>query len=235
MKIERINENQIKCTLSNFDLISRNLNISKLAYGSEEAKNLFFEMLQKASKEVGFETNGAPIMVEATPMENESMMLVITKVDDPEELDTRFAKFAPMSDNDNGDALTIPKLLEGATEILGLINERLKQSKAESEKEEIPYEIRIFEFNSLDLAITAAKASPIGFTGCNALYKNTDNNKYVLCIDNNNVDFNIFANTINILNEYGKSISSHYTSKAYLDEHFDIIIKDDAISKLSNI
>ena len=52
MKIERINENQIRCTLSSFDLSSRDLNIRELAYGSEKARNLFREMVQKASSEV---------------------------------------------------------------------------------------------------------------------------------------------------------------------------------------
>ena len=37
MKIERINDSQIRCTLSNFDLSERNLNLSELAYGSEKA------------------------------------------------------------------------------------------------------------------------------------------------------------------------------------------------------
>ena len=55
MKIERINENQIRCTLSSFDLSVRNLNLGELAYGSEKARKLFREMIQKASNEVGFE------------------------------------------------------------------------------------------------------------------------------------------------------------------------------------
>ena len=44
MKIERINENQIRCTLSSQDLSTRNLNLGELAYGSEKARNLFREM-----------------------------------------------------------------------------------------------------------------------------------------------------------------------------------------------
>ena len=38
MKIERINENQIRCTLTSFDLSARNINIVELAYGTEKAK-----------------------------------------------------------------------------------------------------------------------------------------------------------------------------------------------------
>lgn len=93
MKIERINDNQIRCTLNHFDLSVRNLNLTELAYGSEKAKNLFREMIQKASNEVGFEAEDIPLMVEAIPLSGESVMLVITKMEDPEELDTRFLNF----------------------------------------------------------------------------------------------------------------------------------------------
>ena len=93
MKIERINENQIRCTLSSFDLSVRDLNLGELAYGSEKAKKLFREMIQKASNEVGFEAEDIPLMVEAIPLSNESIMLIITKIEDPEELDTRFPNF----------------------------------------------------------------------------------------------------------------------------------------------
>ena len=79
MKIERINENQIRCTLSNFDLSVRNMNLGELAYGSEKARNLFREMIQRAANEVGFEAEDIPLMVEAIPMANESVMLKIPK------------------------------------------------------------------------------------------------------------------------------------------------------------
>ncbi|MBP3261688.1 adaptor protein MecA, partial [Pseudobutyrivibrio sp.] len=44
MKIERINENQIRCTLSREDLISRHIKLSELAYGSAKARELFREL-----------------------------------------------------------------------------------------------------------------------------------------------------------------------------------------------
>ena len=120
MKIERINENQIRCTLSNFDLSVRNMNLGELAYGSEKARSLFREMVQRAANEVGFEAEDIPLMVEAIPMANESVMLIITKMEDPEELDTRFSKFSPADDEDeNGWGNLTAEVLEGAD---GLIN-----------------------------------------------------------------------------------------------------------------
>lgn len=76
MKIERINENQIRCTLTSSDLSARNLNLGELAYGTEKAKKLFHEMIQKASNEVGFEADDIPLMVEAIPLSSESIMLI---------------------------------------------------------------------------------------------------------------------------------------------------------------
>ena len=61
MKIERINENQIRCTLNSVDLSSRNINLLELAYGTEKARQLFREMIQQASKELGFEAEDIPL------------------------------------------------------------------------------------------------------------------------------------------------------------------------------
>ena len=38
MKIEKINDNKIRCTLTSADLAERNLKLSELAYGTEKAK-----------------------------------------------------------------------------------------------------------------------------------------------------------------------------------------------------
>jgi len=90
MKIEKINDNQIRCTLTRADLADRQLKLSELAYGSEKAKSLFHDMMQQAAHECGFEAEDIPLMIEAIPASADSIVLIITKVEDPEELDTRF-------------------------------------------------------------------------------------------------------------------------------------------------
>ncbi len=101
MKIERISENQIRCTLNKADLAARQLKISELAYGSEKAKALFRDMMKQAAYEVGFESDDIPLMIEAIPISAECIVLIVTKVDDPEELDTRFSKFSPNNEEED--------------------------------------------------------------------------------------------------------------------------------------
>ena len=93
MKIEKVNDHQIRCTLTKADLIDRELKISELAYGTEKAKTLFRDMMQQASYECGFEAENIPLMIEAIPLNSECIVLIITKVEDPEELEEKFSKF----------------------------------------------------------------------------------------------------------------------------------------------
>ena len=94
MKIEKISDNQIRCTLTREDLASRKINLHELAYGSEKAKLLFQDMMQEAFREYGFTVDNSPLMIEAIPLSGETLVLIITRVDNPEELDSRFARFS---------------------------------------------------------------------------------------------------------------------------------------------
>ena len=93
MKIERLSENQIRCTLNKADLAEKELLLTELAYGTDKAKALFKEMMQQASAELGFEVDEMPLMIEAIPVNPDCLILIITKVENPDELDTRFSRF----------------------------------------------------------------------------------------------------------------------------------------------
>ena len=92
MKLEKINDNQIRCTLTREDLEMHQVNLRELAYGSEKAKKLFRDMMQQAQIEFGFEADNIPLMIEAIPVNLDSIILIITKVEDPEELTKEFIK-----------------------------------------------------------------------------------------------------------------------------------------------
>ena len=103
MKLEKLSDTQIRCTLSKEDLSQRQLHLSELAYGSEKAKELFHDMMQQASIELGFEADNIPLMIEAIPISNDCLVLVVSKVEDPDELDTRFSRFSKINVDDSFD------------------------------------------------------------------------------------------------------------------------------------
>ncbi len=65
MRIEKITENKIRITLNIQDLKEKNIDLHSFMSNSIESQDLFYDMLDKAEKEIGFETKDYKLMIEA--------------------------------------------------------------------------------------------------------------------------------------------------------------------------
>ena len=232
MKIEKISENQIRCTLNRGDLQERQISLKELAYGTEKARSLFREMIQKAMAEVGFDTDDIPLMIEAIPLSSEGIMLIITKIEDPEELDTRFAKFAPSIEASLNDAPlgNIP-LPTSAEDILNALNS-LFQNKEKEQPATVVDLSRCFLFHRLDDVMEAADVlSPI-YHGQNTLYRSPDGLYYLVAhkSDHSPEEFNKICN---IFTEYGEKVRTGNRPDLYYQEHYECLIPEKAIQSLA--
>lgn len=236
MKIEKLNDNQIRCTLTRADLAERQLKISELAYGTEKAKSLFRDMMQQAAFDFGFEAEDIPLMIEAIPASADSLVLIITKVEDPEELDTRFSKFTPTGDFDTN--IQQLEKLEGADEFLDLLD-KVKNATASvsaPEKEEkSSFQVRLFSFEDIDSVILVSHLLAPQYNGSNTLYKNQTLGIYVLALTQSDLTNMEFNKICNMLSEYGASEKASPAILAYLEEHCETTISANAIQKLSQI
>ncbi len=259
MKIEKVNDHQIRCTLTREDLANRELKLSELAYGTEKAKDLFRDMMQQASYEFGFEAEDIPLMIEAIPLNSDCIVLIITKVEDPEELDTRFSKFAPSvhEDSDTVDEV-LDSIAEGADDVLDLFkkiqNKHSHSSQSadavDSDKSERSFKdalqkklenttpsmdlTRIYTFRSLHEVIGVSRILSCIYSGNNSLYK-VDEGAYILVLSNADHTPTEFNKICNILSEYAAPFRSVPASEAYLEEHYEAIIKNTALQSLSCI
>ncbi|HIZ74834.1 MAG TPA: adaptor protein MecA [Candidatus Mediterraneibacter stercoravium] len=238
MKIEKLNENQIRCTLTHADLAARHLKLSELAYGTEKAKSLFRDMMQQASFDFGFEAEDIPLMIEAIPASSDSIVLIITKVEDPEELDTRFSKFTPLGETDTLNSETLEKL-QGADEFLNLLN-KVKEAAADvkpasGDTSSAPFSIRLFSFEDLDSVIQASRLLSPLYHGANTLYKDTENGMFILAIAPSEHSRNEFNKICNMLSEYASPEKADSTILAFLEEHCEILISAEAVQKLSAV
>lgn len=248
MKIEKINDNQIRCTLTRTDLAERQLQLSELAYGTEKAKSLFHDMMQQAAYEFGFEAEDIPLMIEAIPASADSIVLIITKVEDPDELDTRFSKFAPSPSDDSGhkkyEALDKLEGAETLLNLLGKVKEKMeavkeaaseKQSEKQSEKEESTVSLRLFSFATMEHVLKAAQLLGNMYHGSNTLYKDSAENIYILAIMQSDHSVNDFNRICNMLTEFGTLEKSSGAALAFLEEHCEMLVSNDAIQQLSTI
>lgn len=248
MKIEKISDNQIRCTLNKSDLIDRELKISELAYGSEKAKALFRDMIQQAFYEFGFEVDDIPLMIEAIPISTECLILVITKVDDPDELDTRFSKFSSFNSHDSSDKSDEDSYADEIINTFESLDDFLDDNEDDSKKltdagttdtdniQNVKIStnlIKVYSFSSLAEVTDLAKVLQGIYQGTNSLYKDSVTSTYYLVVSISNHTPEEFNKISNIISEYGKTERTTYATQVYFQEHYDIIVKDQALQVLS--
>lgn len=255
MKIEKISENQIRCTLTKNDLADRELKISELAYGSEKAKTLFKDMMELASYECGFEADDIPLMIEAVPISTECIVLTITKVEDPEELDTRFSKFAPSVHEEMMGELDAEDITDEVMNLFqkvqnadsGLISDISRSEKLSTETQRPPAarqttlpkpEVvtqRVYSFSDLNHIIRLAHVVSGLSIGDNSLYKDPLALDYRLIINCGQMDAENFNKLCNIFSEYGSYQKNAPGVNSYLKEHFEPICLEHALQSLAKI
>ncbi|SFU95416.1 adaptor protein MecA [Butyrivibrio sp. INlla21] len=266
MKIEKVNDHQIRCTLTRDDLAKRDLKITELAYGTDKAKELFHDMMQQANLEYGFDAEDTPLMIEAIPINSECIVLIITKVDDPEELDTRYSNFAPSvheedeDDEDEYDEYDDDSYEEDEDEDVASLFKRLqhsnmsdfiesssngsstdakkvkeKTSGAKKKNQPTRHGSKIFSFDSMHEVTRFAAIVSRKFNGENTLYKNEAKGKYYLILHQGDIQDNVFANICSVLTEYGKTEIGSTAEEQYLAEHYEVVIKDNAVQTLAKI
>lgn len=259
MKIEKVNDNQIRCTLTREDLAERQIKLSELAYGTEKAKLLFRDMMQQAAYEFGFEADDIPLMIEAIPLSQDTIILVITKVEYPEELDTRFSKFSDPDSEDvyeeamaGGGAAPAP---EGADDILGLFRriqeERRKAADAQGSKDsfvseendkkkETPVNVlvditKLFVFSDFSEITRLAHTLQGFYQGNNDLYKNEAAHRNYLLVSKSRQTPEEFNKVCNILSEYGTQQTYTPAAGAFMKEHYQVILKNHALQTLAEL
>lgn len=234
MKIERISDNQIRCTLNKEDLAGKETLLNELAFGSDKAKGLFRELMKKASAELGFETNDIPLMVEAIPVSKDCLILVITRVDNPEDFHEHYKK---LSKNLPLEHLSLSgdSDLSEFTDLLGDLGKSQSPELEEHMKHALTdTSVGIYCFHSLEDVSDAAKLLK-NYAVRSTLYKDTENRCYYLSLTSldESPKTDVMDEIHDILSEYCKRLPNTYATKALFNEHLKTIIQKQAIEEMA--
>lgn len=205
MKIEKISENIIKVTISLNDLEERNIDLNTLNYNSPAAQELFWDMMEQAEIEFGFNVSDSQLIIEPIPDSEEGFIITITKMDE------------------DGDFESIHKYIKN----------RFKKADLRIKKKNLKIcsTLTIYSFNNFDDLVDLCKRIEPMYSGDSKLYK-YKNTYYLLLVKNNLTvsDVNIFDI---LLGEYGTKISNVGFYEGYLNEYGTKIIGHGAVETVS--
>ena len=263
MRLEKVNDNQIRCILTKEDLEERKIKFSELTFGGEKAKRLFRDVMQEANFLFGFEINDNPLMIEAVPMQSGMVVFVITKVEQPDEFETHINPFSPSVDDDllsddtdeeeddkppvvvtGSTTVSIP-ISEESGDILPTIGQALhslfhemisRQNPDKVEKsKKTELQNRLFCFSDMSSLLDAAAVLSKYETGDSALYKDPASGKYYILLYAEYLTDEDYRRICTVMSDFCERASSADSMEAHMDEHFELILPTQALQSLGEV
>ena len=206
MRIEKINDNKIKVTISLNDLKERNLDLNTLNYNSPAAQELFWEMMEQAEVELGFNATDSQLCIEAIPDSDEGFIITISKIDE------------------DGDFESIQKYIKNKFKNTDL--------KVKKKTRKVCSTILIYSFVEFDDLCNLSKRLESLYSGDSCLYKFKDT--YYLALTRNSFKLQNIKFFESLMGEYGRKITNTSFYEGYLNEYGDRIIPENAIEIINN-
>lgn len=109
-----------------------------------------------------------------------------------------------------------------------------RRNAKKKEAEPLANRIKVFSFDSLNTLITLTSQIDCDYRGKNSLWKDPATKRYFLLLHRGKGK-NAFRLMCSALAEYAKEENVTYATQAYYNEHFRLILKDNALTKLADI
>lgn len=200
MKFEKLNENKIRITLNNQDLLDKNIDFHSFMSNSKESQNLFLDMLDEAEKKVGFVTKDYKLRIEALAMSDGNFILTITR-------------FGKSIDNQSKNQKNK--------------NLKIKRKNLDLTSKQLIYRFDSFEdFCSFSGFISKIdNIHSISKSVILYLYQNS----YYLCISNINTEHSSIKQLYTLITEFGTYVDNSEMFARKLTECGKIVMKNNAI------
>lgn len=206
MKIEKLTDNKIRIIVSLDDLKEKNIDSKALIDKPAETQNLILDILVKAEKEVGFNTDGCKLLIEAFSSSEGIFVFTITKYKDTSSKDN------PLSASQNKRKIIVKKKTVNPNSE----NSIFKFSDFEEFCRLCNYINNINDLNIKKLAKTISLY----------LYNNT----YFLVVADVNTKYEQLNKFYSIVSEFATLCSHSNIFESKLFEHGKRIFKKNAIS-----
>lgn len=204
MKIEKISDNIIRVTISLNDLEERNIDFNTLNYNTPAAQEFFWDMMELAEEQLGFNLSDSQLLIEPFPDSNDGFVITITKIDE------------------DGDFESIQKYIKS----------RLKKSdlRVKKKSRKVCSSLFLYSFRSIDDICSLASKLENLYSGESTLYRCKDT--YYLSLTRSGLTAFSPKMFELILNEYGTKVVNISFFEGYLNEYGEKIIEYHALETL---
>jgi len=202
MRIEKISENKIRIFVTFDDLEERDIDLSSFNYNSPETQELFWDLMEQAELELGFETHESQLCIEAVTDVEQGFVITITRIDE------------------DGDFESIHKFIKN----------RYKRNDLKIKKKtaNICSTVMIYNLDSFDdLCELCVRLKPL-YIGESSVYQ-CEGSYYLVLKRMDGADHNL-SRIESVLAEYGDRVLNVQFFEGYLNEYGSLMVQKNAVS-----
>lgn len=207
MRIERINENKLRVFLSFDDLEDRDIDLETFNYNTPETQELFWDLMEQAEVELGFDAMESQLCVEAVTDVDHGFVITITRMDDEGEFES----------------------------IQKFIKNRYKRKDLTPRKKAtaLVSTVSIWSFADFDAMASACRHIAGRHTGSSSAWKSADG--YHLVLYGAETPEGGLRRFEDILSEHGDKVGNTGFFEGWLNEYATRLIPADAVAALARL
>lgn len=207
MRIERVGENKIRIFVSYDDLEERDIDLDAFNYNSPETQELFWDLMEQAEIELGFEAQESQLCIEAVSDVEHGFVITITRIDEDNEFES------------------IQKFIKNRY--------KKKDLSVKKKSSSLCSALLIYSVDNFDdLCKLCATINPI-FSGRSKIYSLDGTYFLVLASCEGNVKNQ--KQFESILSEYGDKMPNVDFLEGYLNEYGKLIISENAVEYFATL
>ncbi len=231
MKIEKINDTKIRCTLTGDDLDAMNIKLTDLILKKDKSRALFDDILEAAFIEYNFKPGDSPMMIEALPGDDNSVVLTFTIVDSTLNQNNPLAN---LLGNDSSNSNDLGGLIGSEKRITSEVK-KTKSHTTTITDARVDGGSNIYSFKTIDEVMDAIGVIKEDFIGKSNLHFDKSNKLYILTIFNDQLSDENYNKICNTLCEFSVLEICNPLSLAYLTEYCQLVVANNAVEIISQI
>lgn len=237
MKFEILENGTLRCTLTQNDLEQNGIGLEDFFTNSKLARDFMEKLIHMAEEEVGFQTNGNMMSIQASVLPDNQIVLTFTEgtvnqSDILEHIKNLFHKEDGIPSTQKEDVFR--EMLEKSERMNTQEDSKEEMETEQSEEAEQGY-CYLVTFDSFEKVKQFCHVLPINFAATSCLYCLEKKKQYYLWADLTECSRKYTYEFVAASMEYAKTIEKDSPKSNYLREHAKVILKEEALERLADL
>ena len=219
MKFKRIDVETVRCLISEDELQENGLNMEDFLHNGQKTEDFLRKIVSLAAEEVDYKVPGGSLSVQVTVLPNRILSLTLSEK----------------------QGQGIVDILRNLKQVVSRLTDAM-QEQDKNQKQVSPVGLFLpqkeayqVEFLTLDHAVRYARSVELPLPVENALYRLDKTEHYYLVLHKGDLSENALCRLLSASLDFSQAIYADGTLMAYLDEHGEKVVPENAVQVLQQV